>query len=80
MPVYEFFDGIKLSVYSNDHVPPHVHAQNAEFEAVISIKDLKVLQGFLPKIQMKKAVEFVKENREDLLEYFYELNPTIKKL
>jgi hypothetical protein len=80
MPVYEFLDGIKISVYMNDHVPPHIHASAGEYESLIDIKKVSVLKGNLPKNHLRKVLVFVKENQEELLEEFYKLNPTIKEI
>ena len=38
MPVYDFLDGIKISIFMNDHVPPHIHASKGEYESLIDIK------------------------------------------
>jgi Domain of unknown function (DUF4160) len=80
MPVYEFLDGIKISVYSNDHVPPHIHASIGEREVLIDIQKVEVLIGSLPKSQLRKVLAFVVLNQNDLLEEFFNLNPTIKKI
>ena len=80
MPVYEFLDGIKISVYSNDHVPPHIHASSGEHEVLIDIQQITVMVGSLPKTQLRKALEFVALNQTDLLKEFFKLNPTIKKI
>jgi hypothetical protein len=80
MPVYEFLDGIKISVYSNDHVPPHIHASIGEHEVLIDIQKVEVLIGSLPKSQIRKVLAFVALNQNDLLEEFFNLNPTIKKI
>jgi hypothetical protein len=45
--ISEFF-GIVISMYYNDHEPPHFHAGYAEHEAVVTISSLDVLQGYLP--------------------------------
>ena len=38
MPVYDFLDGIKICIFMNDHVPPHIHASKGEYESLIDIK------------------------------------------
>ena len=76
MPVYDFLEGIKISVFMNDHVPPHIHASIGEYESLIDIKKVDLLVGNLPKKYLRKALLFVKENQVELLEEFYKLNPT----
>jgi hypothetical protein len=80
MPVYEFLDGIKINVYMNDHVPPHVHASIGEYESLIDIKKVSEMVGNLPKTHLRKALKYVKDNQKDLLDQFYSFNPTIKVL
>jgi Domain of unknown function (DUF4160) len=70
MPFYEFIDGIKICIFSNDHVPHHIHANIGEFEALIDIKKIEVNVGMLPKTQLKKTLEFVKINQIELLNAF----------
>lgn len=80
MPVYEFLDGIKISLFSNDHVPPHIHASFGEHEALIDIKQVTVIIGTLPKTQLRKVLKYIAQNQNDLLEAFYSLNPKIKRI
>lgn len=80
MPVYEFLDGIKISLFSNDHVPPHIHASIGEHEALIDIKQVTVIIGTLPKTQLRKVLKYVAQNQNDLLEAFYSLNTKIKRI
>jgi hypothetical protein len=36
-PIIEIIDGIKIVVYSREHLPPHIHAKYGEYEAMINI-------------------------------------------
>lgn len=80
MPVFEFLDGIKISIFMNDHVPPHIHASIGEYESLVDIKNISVIVGNLPKKHLRKVLLFVKNNQMELLEEFYCLNPTIKRI
>ena len=42
------FFGIIISMYYADHAPAHFHAQYNEFEAIIRIDNLNIIQGKLP--------------------------------
>lgn len=35
MPTVSVFYGIMISMFYNDHVPPHFHAKYAEFEWIL---------------------------------------------
>ena len=82
MPVFDSFDGIIISVFPREHLPPHCHAQYAEYEALIAIRTLEVIAGRLPPKPLKKVLAYIhtEDNQQDLLETFYQLNPHIKRL
>ena len=48
MPIINFFDGIKVLLFSNDHLPPHFHVYFAEYKAMIEIESLDIIRGNLP--------------------------------
>ena len=80
MPCLIKTQGVKICVYSNDHVPPHIHAIFGEHEAIIAIRELEVIQGELPTNKRRIALEYVRSNQNDLLESFYQLNPHIAQI
>lgn len=82
MPIFDMFEGIVISVFSREHLPPHCHAQYAEYEALISIRTLEIIAGHLPPKPLKKAIAYIsiEANQADLLEAFYQLNPQIKRV
>ena len=45
MPTISAFFGILIRMYFNDHPPPHFHAIYGEYEAVIAIESLRVLEN-----------------------------------
>lgn len=45
MPVISSFYGILIKMYFGDHVPPHFHAEYAEFAAQIAIADFGIING-----------------------------------
>ncbi len=45
MPEISRFFGIVIRMFLDDHNPSHFHAKYAEFEAVIAIEDLKIIEG-----------------------------------
>ena len=48
MPRISTFFGIVISMYYEDHLPPHFHASYAGSRAAIRIDTLGVLRGSLP--------------------------------
>ncbi len=68
-------NGISFVIHSNEsnHSIPHLHAKYGEFEISIAIDDAKVICGNLPKSKEKYAVNWVKYNREKLLNEWNEI-------
>lgn len=55
-----FFDNKK-------HKLPHIHAQYAEDEAVISIADGEILEGRLPGTKLKLVQAWIEIHKDELL-------------
>ena len=66
MPELSRFYGTVIKMYFGDHVPPHIHAEYAEFEARIAIDTLAVLSGNLPARAMGLVVEWATLHRQEL--------------
>ena len=68
MPELCRFLGMVISIYFDDHNPPHFHVGYNDEEALISINDLKVLSGSLPPRVMGLAMEWARLHQAELLE------------
>lgn len=68
MPTISVFYGVVIQMFAGDHPPPHFHALYAEFEAVIDIRELRVIVGSLPRRALALVLEWASEHREDLME------------
>ena len=51
-----------------DHAPPHFHALYGEYEALINVKTLEVMQGSLPRRALVLVLEWATHHRGELLE------------
>ena len=70
MPVISMFYGIIILMFYFDnrkHHRPHIHAQYAEHEAIISIDNGDALEGDLPKSKMKLAQAWVEIHKDELM-------------
>ena len=70
MPTISMFYGIIVMLYYADnkkHKSPHFHAWYQGQEAVIGIKDGKVLDGKIPANKMKLVEAWVEIHREELI-------------
>jgi hypothetical protein len=68
MPPLSTFYGILIQMFWSDHAPPHFHALYAEYEALIDIRSLEVIEGQLPRRAMALVLEWAQEHRAELLE------------
>jgi hypothetical protein len=48
MPEISRFLGIVITMYFNDHNPPHFHVRYEEYRALIGIEPLELREGQLP--------------------------------
>ena len=78
MPTYFTFNGIKIQLFHSDHAPPHFHAVAAEYELIVAIKSLAILQGQMPTKKRKQVLKWAGENQQLLLEIWDALRTTNK--
>jgi Domain of unknown function (DUF4160) len=67
MPVISSFYGILIKMYFGDLVPPHFHAEYAEFTAQISIVNFAIVEGYLPPKALALVVEWASLHKQELL-------------
>jgi hypothetical protein len=65
-PRISFFYGIVITMYSNDHAPPHFHARYGEFEAKIALDDGEPIAGQLPGRALRLVREWTEQHRGEL--------------
>ncbi len=68
MPEISRFLGIIIYMYFNDHDPPHFHARYNEFRGKLTINELQLIEGLLPKRVLALVLEWANNNRTELLE------------
>lgn len=68
MPVISRFFGIVISMYFNDHSPPHFHAEYTGLEAAYTIDTLELLRGGLPGRAHAMVLEWAAAHRIELRE------------
>jgi Domain of unknown function (DUF4160) len=61
------FDGIKILFYHDEHPPAHFHARYVEYEAMIELRSLKILEGSLPRPQLRKVRDWAKTREKELV-------------
>jgi hypothetical protein len=76
MPEISRFFGIIVFMYFDEHNPPHFHAKYSDERAVISIGELKVLEGSLPKRALALVLEWANEHRDELMNNWNNMQAT----
>jgi len=66
MPRISAFYGIVITMYSNDHAPPHFHARYGEYEAKIAIGSGGPIAGQLPGRALRLVYEWTERHRGEL--------------
>lgn len=68
MPTISMFRGIKVFINYKDHMPPHFHAQYGADQVIVSINEIDVLEGNLPKKQLQMLLGWAAFHQSELLE------------
>jgi hypothetical protein len=66
---------IIITVYANDHVPPHFHAIHPDFEAQIEIATMTILRGSLPPAVRRQVLEWASANIVRIKTEWNRINP-----
>lgn len=68
MPEVSLFAGIRITMYYDDHNPPHFHADYAGNKALIDIQEGYVIRGGLPNRQLKFVLAWAELHRDELMQ------------
>ena len=68
MPEICRFLGIIITMYFNEHNPPHFHARYGDHRAEIAIDTLSIIAGRLPPRVLGLVMEWAALHREELME------------
>jgi hypothetical protein len=68
MPVISQFYGILIRMFYNDHVPAHFHAIYGEYELIVAISPITILEGKAPNRVRSMILEWTALHQEELSE------------
>ena len=68
MPEISLFYGIRVTMYYNDHMPPHFHATYNDNQALIDIVNIRVCKGSLPKKQLHLILAWCAIHQDELMQ------------
>ena len=82
MPEICRFLGIVITMYFDEHNPPHFHVRYNEYRASMEILTLNVLSGSIPAKVRGLVEEWAELHRQELLEMwesqdFHKVNPWV---
>jgi hypothetical protein len=66
MPEICRFLGVVITMYFNDHNPPHFHARYEDFRAIIAIDSLELREGTPPPRVLGFVMEWAKLHQAEL--------------
>lgn len=69
-----------ITVYANDHLPPHFHAVGPDDEALIEIKTLSILAGSLSFKMERQVMKWATGHKADLAAEWNRINPVSRSL
>ncbi|MBT4132400.1 MAG: DUF4160 domain-containing protein [Candidatus Marinimicrobia bacterium] len=67
MPIISRFLGIIVTMYWDDHAPPHFHAKYAEYEVSVNIYT-GVIEGKFPRRALHHVMEWYEIHKDELVE------------
>ena len=73
MPELCRFYGIIISIFYDEHNPPHFHARYEKNKVAIDIRALKVLEGKIQPRALKMVREWASQHQKELM-YGWELS------
>lgn len=68
MPEISLFYGIRVTMYYDDHNPPHFHAEYAGHRALVDIQNSCVICGALPGRQLKFILAWCELRKDELMQ------------
>ena len=68
MPELCRFFGIIITMFYDDHAPPHFHVRYGEYKAIIAIDSLTLLEGHLPPRAFGMVAEWGSFHQDELRE------------
>lgn len=67
MPELCRFPGIVITMYFNDHAPPHSHVRYEDFRAIVGIDPLELREGKLPPRVLGLVIEWAELHQAELM-------------
>ncbi len=66
MPTVSAFMGVTITMYFDDHPPPHFHVRAAEHSAKVRIDDLEVIESNLRRRELRLVLAWAELHTQEL--------------
>ncbi|MEX6507159.1 DUF4160 domain-containing protein [Jiella sp. M17.18] len=74
MPTIVVLGSVKITIYADDHHPPHFHVLTAEGDVMVRLSTLQVMAGSIRAKDLRTAMEWATAHREVLEDEWNRLN------
>ena len=68
MPELSLFFGIRITMYYEDHQPPHFHAEYNGQKVRVDITKGRVIRGIFPARQLKLVLAWCEIHKDELMQ------------
>lgn len=68
MPEISLFYGIRITMFYDDHNPPHFHAEYAGHKALVNIQEGYIMRGSLPNRQLRFVLAWNEMHKDELMQ------------
>lgn len=68
MPEISLFFGIRITMFYDDHNPPHFHAEYAGHKALVNIQEGYIMRGSLPNRQLRFVLAWNEMHKDELMQ------------
>lgn len=68
MPEISRFYGIIIRIFYNDHNPPHFHAEYQDFEVLVSVQPIRIIDGDAPARVKSMIIEWAGLHQLELIQ------------
>ena len=66
MPELCRFDGITVLMHTNEHNPPHFHAEYAEYDVWVSLDPIEIVHGRFPARKRRQLLAWAERRTPEL--------------
>lgn len=66
MPTISSFYGISIRMFYRDHPPPHFHAEYNDYELIVQINPIAILEGKAPSRVRSMVLEWTALHQQEL--------------